>query len=196
MFCPFCGNKIDDDATFCPYCGANLSSVSETKIPIESVHEAPSSQVPASPPVSSSVSPYPPQEILVSRKRTWVIYYTFVVLGLIGIFVLISGLYMVIRATDIVKDEAMMGNFNLTNSNFTQEQLVGLIRMVGYIFLALGVLDLVAAIGTFQLKRWGRNLAIVMFVITFLRPSFDIILGIIGLYGLIFHKETKRLFSA
>ncbi len=63
MFCPNCGNRVDNDSSFCPSCGANLTT-SQPQAPITQID--PASATPpnqnAATPAQNTAQPKPPAQ--------------------------------------------------------------------------------------------------------------------------------------
>ncbi len=196
MFCPFCGNKIDDKAAFCPYCGSKISSVQPlgkqaTPSPDAKISEEPVGSVSLDPPGGV---PQPVQKSVQIEKKTWAIYYTFIVLLLLGMLLFFLGVLILSSISSILNDPQVQSTFQQVGR--TTEELEQLLRIISYAFIIIGTISIGGVVGTFMLKPWGRILATIAFVIFVLsRNPMIIVLAIIGLYGIWFHKETKALFS-
>ena len=198
MFCPFCGNEIDDKAAFCPYCGSKISSVQPpssepmTPLPETSISGKPIGSI--SPEPVEGFSQTSLQKPIQTGDKTWSIYYTFIVLLLIGAVTLLIGLLILSALDQILNDP----QFQSTTQQFggDLEEVERMLRIISYSFVIVGVISIAGGVGTMMLKPWGRILATVSYVLLLLsRNPLIIILAVIGLYGLWFHAKTKLLFS-
>ncbi len=196
MFCPFCGNEIDDKAAFCPYCGSKISSVQPAG---KSAAPPPETKMSGEP--VSSISPEPAEGFsqplqmpAQTGEKTWAIYYTLIVLFLLGAIALLSGL-LILSALDAMLNDPQ---FQTTTQQLgsSPEEVERFLRIVSYVLVLVGVVSIAGGIGTMMLKQWGRILATIAYVLFVLsRNPLIIILAIVGLYGLWFHAQTKALFS-
>ena len=66
---------------------------------------------------------------------------------------------------------------------------------LGIILIGAGALELVSAYGVWNLTSWGRILSTVMAALGLLSIPIGTILGIVIIYFLWFHEETKKAFK-
>jgi uncharacterized membrane protein (DUF2068 family) len=75
----------------------------------------------------------------------------------------------------------------------------GVVRTVAGIFLATGVLGLIAGWGLYERRSWARILAIVLAFISLVHPPFGTAIGIYTLWVLLpasSEAEYQRIFRA
>ncbi len=208
MHCPYCGNVIEDDSIFCPFCGKKLPEPtlepSKSKINPSTIN----SQVPPQSAPSSSISMAPPpsyspqvennikyQQMYpgsTSQKKPWPITFSkimFFIAGLLSLLVTLSSyyLYTLIRNNQNVNTNPL-GHYNYSSTIFIYLVFIYLFTTIFYFLVFYGLV---------KEKTWARALSIIGYILiifTLTLSYLNIIIGIIGIYGMGFDKKTKEYF--
>jgi len=137
MFCPNCGEMVEEGVVFCPNCGTKIVEIETTAVPITK----------------------PTQ-----KNMSIIIISTYTVLW--GILCMLGGIVLLI-GTDVgfhMSGELGGGLFGEKLSSSIGPGLFFL-GLLGYFALFYGIVGITSAYGVFNLIEWGRKLAIVWYAI-------------------------------
>jgi len=137
MFCPNCGEMVEEGVVFCPNCGTKIVEIETTAVPITK----------------------PTQ-----KNMGIIIISTYTFIG--GILWSLGGI-LVLIATSVgfgISEELEGGLFGKKLSSLMGPGLF-FFGLLGYLALFYGIVGITSAYGVFNLIEWGRKLAIVCYAI-------------------------------
>jgi len=137
MFCPNCGEMVEEGVVFCPNCGTKLAEIETTAVP--------------------TIKP-------AQKNMGIIVIATYTVLW--GILWMLSGIgLLIVTSTGFhISGELGGGIFGGTLSWFMGPRLFFL-GLLGYFALFYGIVGITSAYGVFNFIEWGRKLAIVWYAI-------------------------------
>ncbi|HLD18931.1 MAG TPA: hypothetical protein VJB90_02885 [Candidatus Nanoarchaeia archaeon] len=112
-----------------------------------------------------------------------------IIQGIEGVLALVGALVLLAGGAFLGSYRGMMPGYDMAGF------LSGFVAFFGIILLVVGILDLVAAYGVWNLTSWGRILSTVLAALGLLSIPIGTIIGIVIIYLLWFHEETKKAFK-
>lgn len=163
MFCQACGTQVGDGGRFCPMCGVPMVAAQPTYAAYP--HHLPRSGARV-------------QRNLQTLGILWCVFGAYrIVAGLVGIFFLRA---VTLRSFDS-EGWVFGGNYH---GPFGYGWIASLVPFVAVYIICVAVLALLVGYSLLTRRPWGRTLAIVIGILTLLKPILGTALGIYTLWVL------------